>query len=98
VCVPFAVSYSAAAQPPKKIPRIAYLAADSRAPTRATFLQGLKDFGYVEGQKIQIEWRFSEDKPDRLPEFAVELARLKVDAIVSGYTGAVSILQQTTSI
>ncbi len=94
----FALTYSAEAQQRKKIPRIAYLAADSRAPTRATFLQGLKDFGYVEGQSIHIEWRFSEDKPDRLAEFAAELARLKVDAIVSGYTGAVPILQQTTSI
>ena len=94
----FAFTYSAEAQQPKKIPRIAYLAADSRAPTRATFLQGLRDLGYVEGQSIQIEWRFREDKPDRLPEFEAQLARLKVDAIVSGYTGAVPILQHTTSI
>ena len=81
----------------KKVPRIGYLASDSRAPTRDAFRQGLKDFGYVEGQSIQIEWRFAEDKPDRFPEFAAELARLKVDAIVSGASVAVAILQHATS-
>jgi putative tryptophan/tyrosine transport system substrate-binding protein len=73
---------AAKAQQPKKVARIGYLAADSRAPTREAFRQGLKDFGYVEGQSILIEWRFTEDKPDRFPEFAADLARLKVDAIV----------------
>ena len=88
---------AAKAQQPKKMARIGYLAADSRAPTREAFRQGLKDFGYVEGQSILIEWRFTEDKPDRFPEFAADLARLKVDAIVSGNSSAVSILQRATT-
>ena len=87
----------AEAQQPKKIPRIGYLAADPRAPTLDSFRQGLMDFGYVEGQNILIEWRFAEDKPDRFPELAAELARLKVDVIVSGSSVAVAILQHTTS-
>src|SRR6266487_2176543 len=82
--VPLAIAVIAEAQQPKKIPRIGYLAADPRAPTRDAFRQGLRDFGYVEGQSILIEWRFTQDKPDRFSEFAAELARLKVDAIVSG--------------
>ena len=93
----FVLCASTHAQQPTRIPRIGYLAADPRAPTLATFLQGLRDFGYVEGQSIQIEWRFTENKPDRFPELAAELVRLKVDAIVSGYSGAVPILQHTTS-
>ena len=88
---------AAKAQQPKKMARIGYLAADSRAPTREAFRQGLKDFGYVEGQSILIEWRFTEDKPDRFPEFAADLARLKVDAIVCGNSSAVSILQRATT-
>jgi putative ABC transport system substrate-binding protein len=88
---------AADAQQPKKIPRIGYLAADPGAPTRESFRQGLRDFGYVEGQSIHIEWRFTEDKPDRFSEFAAELARLKVDAIVSGASVAVAILQHTTA-
>ena len=62
---------AADAQQPKKIPRIGYLVADPGAPTRESFRQGLRDFGYVEGQSINIEWRFTEDKPDRFSEFAV---------------------------
>lgn len=92
-----ALCSSAEAQPQKKVPRIGYLGADPRATPRGTFLQGLRDFGYVEGQSIQIEWRFTENTPDRFPEFAAELARLKVDAIVAGYSGAVPILHHTTS-
>ena len=92
----FAVCTIAAAQS-KKVPRIGYLASDAHAPTRDAFRQGLKDFAYVEGQSIQIEWRFAEDKPVRFPEFAAELARLKVDAIVSGASVAVAILQHATS-
>jgi len=88
---------AAKAQQPKKMARIGYLAADSRAPTREAFRQGLKDFGYVEGQSILIEWRFTEDKPDRFPEFAADLARLKVEAIVCGNSSAVSILQRATT-
>ena len=88
---------AAKAQQPKKVARIGYLAADSRAPTREAFRQGLKDFGYVEGQSILIEWRFTEDKPDRFPEFAADLTRLKVDAIVCGNSSAVSILQRATT-
>jgi putative ABC transport system substrate-binding protein len=86
----------AEAQQPKKIPQIGYLANDSHAPTRETFRQGLSDFGYVEGQTIQIEWRFTEGKPGGFPEFAAELVRLKVDVIVAGASGAVSFLQRAT--
>jgi putative ABC transport system substrate-binding protein len=87
---------SAEAQQPKKVPRIGYLATDSRAPTLDAFRQGLRDFGYVEGQNILIEWRFAEAKPDRFAELAAELVRLKVDVIVSGSSAAVSVLQRTT--
>jgi putative ABC transport system substrate-binding protein len=93
----FVFGIAAEAQQPKKIPRIGYLAADPQAPTREAFRQGLRDFGYVEGESILIEWRFTQDKPDRFSEFAAELARLKVDVIVSGNSSAVAILQRTTA-
>jgi len=48
----------------------------------AVFIQGLRDFGYVDGQNITIEWRVSEGKYERLPAFATELVRSKVDVIV----------------
>jgi len=45
--------------------------------------QGLKDFGYVEGQNIAFEFRWAEGKLDQLPELAAELVRLQVDVIVT---------------
>jgi ABC-type uncharacterized transport system substrate-binding protein len=48
----------------------------------AVFIRGLRDLGYVEGRNITIEWRVSEGKYERLPAFATELVRSKVDVIV----------------
>ncbi len=58
----------AEAQQPKKLPWIGYLAGDPTTRTREAFRQGLRDFGYIEGKSIHIEWRFTEDKLDRIPE------------------------------
>jgi putative tryptophan/tyrosine transport system substrate-binding protein len=44
--------------------------------------QGLREFGYVEGKNIIIEQRNAETKPDRYPEIAAELVRLRADVIV----------------
>src|SRR5215813_8694819 len=79
-----AVSFPAAAQQPKKIPRIGYLTGVGSAPSKA-FLQGLRDLGYIEGKNILIEFRTTEGKP-RFPELAAELVRLKVDVIVANTT------------
>ena len=43
--------------------------------------QGLRDLAYVEGQNIDIEYRWAEGNVDRLPGLAAELVRLKVDII-----------------
>ena len=83
----FALCFSAEAQQPKKIPRIGYLAtaSPSTIPARIkAFRQGLRELGYVEGKNIVIEWRYAEEKLDRLPALAAELVRLKVDIIVTG--------------
>jgi putative ABC transport system substrate-binding protein len=39
--------------------------------------------GYVEGQNITIEARYTNGRMDHLPELAVELTRLKLDVIVA---------------
>jgi ABC-type uncharacterized transport system substrate-binding protein len=87
----------AEAQQPRKVSRIGWLGADPQAPTREVFRQGLRDLGYIEGQSILIEWRFAEDKPDRFPELAAEVVRLKVDAIVAGNAAAVVALKRATT-
>jgi putative tryptophan/tyrosine transport system substrate-binding protein len=81
-----ALSVSAEAQQPGKIPRIGYLALPSistLSPRIETFRQGLRELGYVEGKNIIIEYRSAEGKLDRLPVLAAEFVRLKVDVIVT---------------
>ena len=71
----FALSYCALAQPPKKVPRIGFLAGVSASTISArtdAFRQGLRELGYIEGKNIIIEWRFAEGKTDRLNEFVTE--------------------------
>jgi putative tryptophan/tyrosine transport system substrate-binding protein len=89
------------AQQPKKIPRIGYLATRSGAGGgEKAFLRGLQSLGYIEGQTIAIEWRFAQEKFDRLPELASELVRLKVDVIVTsgGYRTVQAVKDATTTI
>ena len=80
----FALSVSAQAQQPTKIPRIGYLAVASplRNHRHRGVPAGSARLGYVEGKNIVIEWRYAEGKLDRLPALAAELVRLKVDVIV----------------
>ena len=63
------------------------------------FQQELSKLGWTEGKNIAIEYRFAEQKLDRLPELAAELIRLKVDLIVVTATPpAVAAKKATTTI
>ena len=76
----------AEAQQTGKVARIGFLD-NSTAAGIAVFLeafrQELSKLGWIEGKNITIEYRFAEQKNDRLPELAAELVRLKVDLIVT---------------
>jgi putative ABC transport system substrate-binding protein len=77
--------FAVEAQQPKKIPRIGYLSSQdsARESTRSEAIRlALSERGYIEGQNIAIEYRYAEGNPDRYPELAAELVRLKVDIIV----------------
>jgi ABC-type uncharacterized transport system substrate-binding protein len=80
------VPLAAEAQPVGKVWRIGYLSSSSATANPEAFRQGLRELGWVEGQNIAIDYRFAEDRFDRLPELAAELVRLKVDVIVAGPT------------
>jgi putative tryptophan/tyrosine transport system substrate-binding protein len=85
----FAHSFSVDAQQAPKTPRIGYLtlaSASSNLPRRKAFLDGLRNLGYIEGQNINIEYRYADSRTDRLPELAADLVRLQVDVIVAGGT------------
>jgi putative ABC transport system substrate-binding protein len=75
----------ARAQPLKKIPRIGYLSNSNPTGESArseAIRQALRQRGYMEGQNIAIEYRYTDGNLDRLSELAAELVRLKVDIIL----------------
>jgi putative tryptophan/tyrosine transport system substrate-binding protein len=58
---------------------------------------GLRKFGYVEGKNITVEYRWAESNAARLKEMATDLARLKVDVIVTHSIPGASAARQATS-
>jgi putative ABC transport system substrate-binding protein len=77
----------------RPMPVIGFL--NTRSPATAgyvlePFRQGLKEAGYVEGQNVRIEFRYAEDRYERLPALAEELVRLQVAVIVAGGTGDIA--------
>jgi putative ABC transport system substrate-binding protein len=63
------------------------------------FQQGLRERGYVDGQNVVVEFRFTEGSLDQLPQLAEELVRSKVDVIVaSSSPPAVAAKKATTSV
>jgi putative ABC transport system substrate-binding protein len=95
----FAFSFPAQAQQPGKMPKIGWLGSGS-APTQGGNLGGvgpiLRELGYVEGKNIAVEYRFADNKLDRLPALAEELVRLKVDVIVASTTNDALAAQKAT--
>src|SRR4029453_18146058 len=61
------------------------------------FLQGLRDHGFVEGQNIIIERRYSEGREDRHTAFVAEFVQMKVDLIVRSSSAAAHAAKQATS-
>jgi putative ABC transport system substrate-binding protein len=98
----FAFCVSADAQQTEKIFRIGYLdpsTASGSAVLLDAFRQEMSRLGWMEGKNIAIEYRFAEQKPERLPELAADLARRKVDLImVSGTPPTVAAKNATTAI
>ena len=95
----FALCFSAQAQQPTKILRIGYLSSDSPSTIAVrieAFRQGLREFGYVDGKNILIEWRFAQGKADRLRGLAAELVRLNVDVIVTSGPAATRAAKEAT--
>jgi putative ABC transport system substrate-binding protein len=74
------------AQQAGKVARIGFLdssTASGMAVLIDSFRQELSKLGWIEGKNITIEYRFAEQKSERLPELAADLVRLKVDLIVT---------------
>jgi putative tryptophan/tyrosine transport system substrate-binding protein len=91
---------AAEAQQTGKIPRIGYLdgsTASGSAVLVDVFRQELNKLGWTDGKNIAIEYRFAEQKNERLPDLAADLIRLKVDLIVVASTQPVLAAKSATT-
>jgi len=95
----FAAPLTAEAQQAPKVYRIGFLHPGSALPEPAsleTLRQGMRELGYVEGQNLVMEYRYAEEREERLPDLAAELVRLNVEVIVAGGTAATRAAQHAT--
>jgi putative tryptophan/tyrosine transport system substrate-binding protein len=89
---------SAEAQQPTKIPWIGYIAGSGSGPA-PSFIEGLRELGYIEAKNIGIVFRTSESRPERYGDLAAEVIGLKVDVIVAeGSSLALAVKKGTNSI
>jgi putative tryptophan/tyrosine transport system substrate-binding protein len=80
------------------VSRIGYLSLGSSTGIfEEAFLEELRELGRIEGQNLVIEYRRAEGKPERLPGFAGELVRGKVDVIVAPVTDTAVAAKRATS-
>src|SRR5215471_4737716 len=85
------------------MPVIGFLAVGGPDPAnrfQASFLRGLSETGYVDGQNVKIEYLWAEGKVERFPALATELVTLNVDVIVSsgGTAAALAAKRATTAV
>jgi putative ABC transport system substrate-binding protein len=87
------------ARQPEKMPRIGYVSTGAAAADQlvAAFREGLRAHGYIEGQNISVEYRYTEGTPERLADLVAELVRLRVDVMVTPGTPAARAAQQVTT-
>ena len=81
----------AQAQQTAKLFRIGFLdssTASGSAVLVEAFRQEMRKLGWIEGKNITIEYRFAEQKNERLSELAADLVRLQIDLIVVAGTVA----------
>jgi ABC-type uncharacterized transport system substrate-binding protein len=96
-----AATTCAEAQQTGKVARIGYLesgTAFGNAVLLDGFRQELSKLGWIEGKNITVEYRFAEQKNERLPELAADLVRLNVDLIVVSAAPAALAAKKATTI
>jgi putative ABC transport system substrate-binding protein len=88
------------AQQQGKVWHVGFLALSNReasVDSSASFVKGMRELGYIEGQNLTIEWRFADGKFERLPVLAAELAQMKAAVIVTIGPQATSAAQKATT-
>jgi ABC-type uncharacterized transport system substrate-binding protein len=90
---------AARAQQAGKIHKVGYLSPSLPSVYSPLLLDDLRELGWFEGKNVTFEYRFAENRLERLPELAAELVRLNVDVIVAvGTLGPLAAKRATTTI
>jgi putative tryptophan/tyrosine transport system substrate-binding protein len=96
-----AAAWPLAARGQHPMPVIGYFAVSTQStdkPRTDALVQRLRELGWIEGRTVAIEYRWADGRTDRFAEIAAELARLKVDVIITAGAGPVSAVKQATSL
>src|SRR5262245_36544383 len=99
--IPFALCSFAHTQQTGKVFRIGYLdnsTASGNAVLIDAFRQEMSRLGWIEGKNITFEYRFAEQKPERLPELAADLVCLNVDLILTAGNPSASAAKKATTV
>ena len=90
---------AARAQQAGKIHKVGYLSPSLPSVYSPLLFDDLRELGWIEGKNVTFEYRFAENRLERLPELASELVRLNVDVIVGvGTLGPLAAKRATTTI
>ena len=90
---------AARAQQAGKIHKVGYLSPSLPSVYSPLLSDDLRELGWIEGKNVTFEYRFAENRLERLPELAAELVRLNVDVIVGvGTLGPLAAKRATTTI
>src|SRR5262249_16031437 len=89
-----------AQQATKKIPRIGILSLNPPSVQKGrveAFREALRKLGYIEGQNINVEYRYGNNKSERMHGLAAELVHLHVDVIVTTGSSATRPAKEATT-
>jgi putative ABC transport system substrate-binding protein len=84
-----------------RMPAIGFLRSSSSAPSQflaTAFREGLKEQGFVEGQNVQIEYRYADDEKERLQHMATDLLARPLAVIVADTIAAIQIKAAATTV
>jgi putative tryptophan/tyrosine transport system substrate-binding protein len=67
----------------QQIHKVGYLSPSVTSVFSSLLFDNLRELGWIEAKNVTFEYRFAENRLERLPELAAELVRLNVDVIVA---------------